>query len=373
MPGWRAEPGCSRSRRSRPTRSSTSSSCNGRPCEPRRPGSRSRRPAASPSSTASPARRSGARAPLLRECCNALLASFKIWNAATVGGNICMSLPAGPMISLTVALEATYTLWPRDALAARGPGRRLRHRQPRQRPAARRAAAQHPPAGGGAVEAVRVPPRLAHPSRAVGGAADRHAGRGRRSPAHDHRGDAAADPAAVRACAVGDRAAASDRRAHPGRRLFRRRPRLGRLQAPPHLSISPSRSAPSWRSPERADELYCHHARRPTGADRRPHDYTVNGKAFSAEPRPGPVPAHLPARARRLRRQERLRRGRLRRLHGLARRHARAFLPDAGVSRRRAGGHDHRRARRKDGVSCIRCSRPSSTRRRSSAASARPA
>jgi CO/xanthine dehydrogenase FAD-binding subunit len=53
--------------------------------------------------------------PLLRECCNAFLASFKIWNAATVGGNICMSLPAGPMISLTVALESIYTLWPRNA------------------------------------------------------------------------------------------------------------------------------------------------------------------------------------------------------------------------------------------------------------------
>lgn len=53
--------------------------------------------------------------PLLRECCNAFLASFKIWNVATVGGNICMSLPAGPMISLTVALEAAYTLWPRNA------------------------------------------------------------------------------------------------------------------------------------------------------------------------------------------------------------------------------------------------------------------
>jgi CO/xanthine dehydrogenase FAD-binding subunit len=53
--------------------------------------------------------------PLVHECCNAFLASFKIWNAATVGGNICMSLPAGPMISLTVALEATYTLWPRTA------------------------------------------------------------------------------------------------------------------------------------------------------------------------------------------------------------------------------------------------------------------
>jgi CO/xanthine dehydrogenase FAD-binding subunit len=55
--------------------------------------------------------------PLLRECCNAFLASFKIWNASTVGGNICMSLPAGPMISLTVALDATYTLWPRTAPA----------------------------------------------------------------------------------------------------------------------------------------------------------------------------------------------------------------------------------------------------------------
>jgi CO/xanthine dehydrogenase FAD-binding subunit len=54
-------------------------------------------------------------APLIKECCNAFLASWKIWNAATIGGNICMSLPAGPMISLTCGLEATYTLWPRDA------------------------------------------------------------------------------------------------------------------------------------------------------------------------------------------------------------------------------------------------------------------
>jgi CO/xanthine dehydrogenase FAD-binding subunit len=53
--------------------------------------------------------------PLLRKCCESLLASFKIWNAATVGGNICMSLPAGPMISLVVALEGVLTLWPRDA------------------------------------------------------------------------------------------------------------------------------------------------------------------------------------------------------------------------------------------------------------------
>jgi CO/xanthine dehydrogenase FAD-binding subunit len=49
--------------------------------------------------------------PLLRQCCNSFLASFKIWNAATVGGNLCMSLPAGPMISLTAALEGTCTIW----------------------------------------------------------------------------------------------------------------------------------------------------------------------------------------------------------------------------------------------------------------------
>ena len=51
---------------------------------------------------------------LARRCCEAFLASFKIWNAATVGGNICMSLPAGPMVTLATALEARYTLLPRD-------------------------------------------------------------------------------------------------------------------------------------------------------------------------------------------------------------------------------------------------------------------
>ncbi|MFC9295306.1 FAD binding domain-containing protein [Streptomyces sp. NPDC057011] len=52
--------------------------------------------------------------PLIRTSCEAFLSSFKVWNAATVGGNICMSLPAGPMITLTVALEARYELWAPD-------------------------------------------------------------------------------------------------------------------------------------------------------------------------------------------------------------------------------------------------------------------
>jgi CO/xanthine dehydrogenase FAD-binding subunit len=53
-------------------------------------------------------------APLIRECCRALVASFKIWNTATVGGNICMSLPAGSMISLASALEGVCTIWLHD-------------------------------------------------------------------------------------------------------------------------------------------------------------------------------------------------------------------------------------------------------------------
>ena len=50
--------------------------------------------------------------PLINQCCRAFLASFKIWKTATVGGNICMSLPAGPMISLTAALDGMATVWP---------------------------------------------------------------------------------------------------------------------------------------------------------------------------------------------------------------------------------------------------------------------
>ncbi len=50
-------------------------------------------------------------AALFSQCCRALLGSFKIWNAATVGGNLCMALPAGPMAALAVALDAVATIW----------------------------------------------------------------------------------------------------------------------------------------------------------------------------------------------------------------------------------------------------------------------
>ncbi|WP_448955914.1 FAD binding domain-containing protein [Labrys neptuniae] len=50
-------------------------------------------------------------APLIGQCCRSFLASFKIWNMATVGGNLCMGLPAGPMISLCAALDGTCVTW----------------------------------------------------------------------------------------------------------------------------------------------------------------------------------------------------------------------------------------------------------------------
>jgi CO/xanthine dehydrogenase FAD-binding subunit len=52
--------------------------------------------------------------PLFRDCIDAFLMSFKIWNAATIGGNVCMSLPAGAMISLTAATACRCPRGPRD-------------------------------------------------------------------------------------------------------------------------------------------------------------------------------------------------------------------------------------------------------------------
>lgn len=58
---------------------------------------------------------------LLTFSCEAFLASFKVWNSATVGGNICMSLPAGPMITWTVSLDASYLLVAPDGTERRVP------------------------------------------------------------------------------------------------------------------------------------------------------------------------------------------------------------------------------------------------------------
>lgn len=68
-----------------------------------------------------PAEVLGAAAELSRECADAFLMSFKIQHLATVGGNVCLALPAGAMVSLLVALEATAVVWTPDGGVRREP------------------------------------------------------------------------------------------------------------------------------------------------------------------------------------------------------------------------------------------------------------
>ncbi len=53
-------------------------------------------------------------APLFAQCAHVLLGSFKVHTVASVGGNICLSLPAGPMISLGAALDGHCEIQRRD-------------------------------------------------------------------------------------------------------------------------------------------------------------------------------------------------------------------------------------------------------------------
>ena len=58
---------------------------------------------------------------LVRPCCESFVASFKVWNMSTVGGNLCTALPAGPIISLCAALDGTATILGPDGAPARSP------------------------------------------------------------------------------------------------------------------------------------------------------------------------------------------------------------------------------------------------------------
>jgi CO/xanthine dehydrogenase FAD-binding subunit len=60
-------------------------------------------------------------ASLITHCARSLLMSFKIWNMATVGGNVCMSLPAGAMISLITGLQGICVIWDKDGGERRVP------------------------------------------------------------------------------------------------------------------------------------------------------------------------------------------------------------------------------------------------------------
>jgi CO/xanthine dehydrogenase FAD-binding subunit len=48
---------------------------------------------------------------LVRPCAQALVMSEKIWPLATVGGNICLALPAGAMTSWAAAMDAHVVIW----------------------------------------------------------------------------------------------------------------------------------------------------------------------------------------------------------------------------------------------------------------------
>ncbi|WP_435526635.1 FAD binding domain-containing protein [Microbacterium aurantiacum] len=48
------------------------------------------------------------------DAAHALLMSFKVWNTATVGGNVCQSFTAAAMVSLLAALDAEAIVWTPD-------------------------------------------------------------------------------------------------------------------------------------------------------------------------------------------------------------------------------------------------------------------
>ena len=50
-------------------------------------------------------------AAMIPDAANALLASFKIWNTATVGGNVCRAFAAGAMVALCVELDGVAEIW----------------------------------------------------------------------------------------------------------------------------------------------------------------------------------------------------------------------------------------------------------------------
>lgn len=60
-------------------------------------------------------------APLFAQAAHALLASFKVWNTATVGGNIAQSYAAGAMISMASGLDAEALIWTPDGGERRMP------------------------------------------------------------------------------------------------------------------------------------------------------------------------------------------------------------------------------------------------------------
>ena len=210
-------------------------------------------------------------------------------DAATVGGNICMSLPAGPMISLTVALEATYILMAAHRTRTLGPLDRFGDRQPHERPSTRRVAPQ--------ISACRHR-RCRRESRSVTQSLT-HLGRsaalliGTQSAAGNDLliTITASTPRPIQLRFEHAPSAIELRRAIdeciPADGYFDDVRRLRRLQTPPH---------PLFRraDPRRAGAIRSARMKHSVVADAHPAamadgrmNYNVNGKLFSAEPAPG--------------------------------------------------------------------------------------
>ena len=246
--------------------------------------------------------------------------SFKIWNAATVGGNVCMSLPAGAMISLTAALEGVCTLWPQNG-------------KPRQVPVVDFVTGMHTNVlqKGELLRSILLPASALTKRFAMRQVSLTHLGRSaalivatvkrqrRGFPADHQRRDAAAGASALRQDAVGRRAAPGDRRSA--------------CRRTPGSTTSTARRPTSATSPSIWPNRFARSCHEQIRGQRPP----LLGRTEAR-----PVPAHLPARPGSVRRQEGLRCRRLRRLHGVARRQAVPFLPGARLPRRGPQDHHHR-------------------------------
>jgi CO/xanthine dehydrogenase FAD-binding subunit len=60
-------------------------------------------------------------AAMIPDAADALLASFKVWNTATVGGNVCRAFAAGAMVALAAGLDGVAEVWTPDGATRRTP------------------------------------------------------------------------------------------------------------------------------------------------------------------------------------------------------------------------------------------------------------
>ena len=298
-----------------------------------------------------PARPGWAAHPLLRQCVRALLASFKVRAVATVGGNVCLALPAGAMTSLAVALDGVAELWAADGSTrhlpvadlvvgdgrtALRPGEVLRavdlpERALRGRTAFRRTALQ----------------RLGRSASLVTGRRGRGRGVHPRGDGGDGAPGGAAPPGAARPAGPGRR---GGRRGAGGAGVVRRRPRRPGLAARGDLALGGG-------------------GRGGTGGG--VVKLVVDGVAREVEPRAGQCLRTLLRENACTRGEEGLRHRRLRRVHGPGGRGRGPLLPVPGAARGATGRSPPPRAWRPRGP-CTRCSSGSSTPPGSSAASAPP-